>query len=440
MKLHSIPIDEIEIPANRQRQAFNDQAIAELAGSIGENGLLCPVIVRKGQDNLFILVAGERRLKALSYLWILGEPLRCGEQHFPENVVPCLYLGDLTPLEAEEAELEENIRRVDLTWSERALATARLAKLRVQQAARDGKPIPEIKQIAAETRPDEVEEGAAQAVRKELIVAKYLHDPDVAAAKTLDDGYKVVKRKEETARNEALGIEIGKSFRASHHTLIHGNCLEAMADLAPGTFDIILSDPPYGIGAQDFNDSGGIGGALGGHFYNDDPVEWRRLMEIALIEMFRLAKPMAHLYLFCDIDRFIELKVFASIAGWSPFRTPLIWHKPSGMRAPWPTSGPQRKYELILYAKKGDKLVTKLMPDVIACTPDANLGHPAQKPVALYRDLLRRSAQPGDSVLDPFCGSGTIFPACHGLVLNATGIEQDPAAYGLAARRLGELK
>jgi DNA modification methylase len=59
--------------------------------------------------------------------------------------------------------------------------------------------------------------------------------------------------------------------------------------------------------------------------------------------------------------------------------------------------------------------------------------------VSLYEDLLKRSARPGDSVLDPFAGSGTIFPAAHSLKIKATGIELDPSAYGIAVKRLGEL-
>lgn len=158
-------------------------------------------------------------------------------------------------------------------------------------------------------------------------------------------------------------------------------------------------------------------------------------------ELFRVAKPQAHVYIFCDIDQFHELRDYImKPAGWQTFRTPLIWYKPSGFRAPWPDGGPQRKYELILFASKGKKPVTKLAGDVITCNPDDNLGHHAQKPVALFIDLLRRSIRPGDTVLDPFCGSGTIFPACHQLQCRATGIEIDPASYGLAAKRLGELK
>ena len=107
--------------------------------------------------------------------------------------------------------------------------------------------------------------------------------------------------------------------------------------------------------------------------------------------LFLLAKAQAHCYIFCDIDWFAAWKDGMRDAGWKVFRTPLIWHKPQGFRAPWPDKGPQRQYETILLASKGDKPVNSMKGDVLTHTPDKNLGHSAQKPVGLYTDLLSRS-------------------------------------------------
>lgn len=127
-------------------------------------------------------------------------------------------------------------------------------------------------------------------------------------------------------------------------------------------------------------------------------------------------------------------------AGWRVHRTPLIWHKPNGQRAPWPEHGPQRKWEMILYAVKGNKPVTKVMPDLITCPSDENLGHNAQKPVALLEDLLRRSVKPGDHVLDCFAGSGSTLVAAHGLKCIATLVEKSTTHYGTILKRAAALK
>lgn len=440
MKVLSIPIDQIVVPENRQRQEFDHDAIAELAGSISQNGLLSPVIVRRRESNIFALVAGEQRLRALTYLWNFGESLRCGTQDFPENHVPCIDFGDLDDVDAFELELEENIRRTDLSWPERVRAVSQLAELRRKQAERDGVLAPAFIDIAQEAYPDAHKNTASENTRRDLILARNLRDPDVVRAKTPDEAFKILKRKEEVRRNVELGESMSKTFSRADHGIIQGDCLLEMASLiASGArFDVICSDPPYGIDAQDFNDSAGKVG--GEHLYDDSPGNWRRLMEPACALIGQIAKPDAHAYLFCDIDMFVQLKVYMTMGGWNVFRTPLVWINPSAVRAPWPEHGPQRKYQLILYARKGAKKCTRLYGDVLTYPQDPNLGWAAQKPVALITDLLRRSTNPGDSCLDPFCGSGSVFPAAHALRVRATGIEQNPGAYAIAAKRIQELK
>jgi len=436
MKLHSFDAYDILVPKTRQRKEFKPEEIMELAGSITKNGLIQPVVVRKDNDGNIILVAGERRLKAMAYVWSFGDTVKCGEYQFPENTVPCIFQGEMDPLDAFEMELEENIRRTDLTWQERASATAQLYELRRLQAEKAGDPKPTYDDIAKELHGGST--AASDQTRMEILVSKHLDDPDVEAASTAKDAFKILKRKEEVRRNEALALSVGATFTGAAHRLEHGDCFEIMAEMPKESFDVILTDPPYGIDADTFGDSGGM--AAGSHFYDDSWTTWNKLAQLLSRESFRLAKPQAHAYMFCDIDNFITFKSFMSEAGWKVFRTPIIWVNPNASRAPWPEQGPQRKYQIILYAVKGNRPVSRIYPDVITYPNDENKGHPAQKPVDCYVDLLRRSANPGDTVIDPFMGSGTIVPAAHSLKCKATGIEVDAAAYGIAVGRLKDLE
>ena len=145
------------------------------------------------------------------------------------------------------------------------------------------------------------------------------------------------------------------------------------------------------------------------------------------------------MYLFCDFGKFPFLKDRLECTGWKVFRTPLIWYKPGAYRTPWVLRGPRRTYECILFAIKGERNVNLLGDDVLEFPSDENQGHNAQKPVALFQELLARSARPGDRVLDLFCGTGPIFPAAHALKCAATGIELDLAFAGIAAQRIKEL-
>lgn len=441
MNLHSIRFTDIIVPKNRQRKEFTPERVVELAGSISQFGLMNPVTVRKDENSKgYLLVAGERRMRALEYLWNFGEPVRCGEGKFPEGVVPCVYFGDLDPLVAKEMELEENIRRVDLTWQEKAAATSELMELRTQQAKVAEQPPPTVSSISSEIRGDSP--SAFDKTRKELIVSKHLADPEVKKAATVDEAFKLLKRREELAKNAELAARIGVTFNSSVHTLRQGDCLELLPELSSDSFDVLLTDPPYGIDADKFGDSGGIAGAgnAGSHFYDDSWTYWNKLAKFLAGESFRICKPQAHAYVFCDVDNFVLLKSFFQEAGWRVFRTPLVWVNPTSNRAPWPEHGPQRKYQVALFAVKGNRPVTKVMPDVLTYPSDENLNHQAQKPVGLYQDLLVRSVRPGDTVLDCFGGTGPILPAAHALKCRATYIERDPSAYGIAIERLGKLE
>jgi DNA modification methylase len=192
------------------------------------------------------------------------------------------------------------------------------------------------------------------------------------------------------------------------------------------------------MNADEFGDSGGR--AEGAHGYADSWEYAEQCYTVLATEGFRVAKAQAHLYAFCDLDNFGLLKAMFAAAGWTVFRTPLLWYKRHGSRAPWPEMGPQRRYETLLYCVKGKRPTLKMTGDVLDFAADTNLGHSAQKPVALYAELLSRTCLPGDRVLDPFCGTGPIFPAAHGLKVRATGVEMDGASYGIAVNRLGDLR
>lgn len=434
--MNLISIETIKIAPDRQRRLFDAAKLHEFADGIQQRGLLHPIILRVVAGN-FTLVAGERRLRAVTDLMALGGTYKHDGAEVPLGMIPYTLFDDLDPLAAEEAELEENIHRENLTWQERAAAHARLSTLRAAQAGQRGEAPPTVAEISLEVRGSS--EGVNQeTTRREIIVAKHLHNPAVKAAKTVDEAFKILRKEEATAKHRELGERIGRTFTAEMHSLVNTDSLQWLTEQQSEGFDVILTDPPYGMGADEFGDSGGL--AAGAHGYADTPDLFLRIMQDFPRESFRVAKAQAHLYCFCDIGWFQFLREKLMEAGWNCFRTPLIWYKKSGMRAPWPEQGPQRKYETILYAVKGKRSILKMAGDVLDFPPDSNLGHAAQKPVALFQELLSRSVLPGNTVLDPFMGTGPILEAAHALKCRATGIELDAASYGIAIKRLERIK
>jgi len=438
--MKTLAISKVITLPNRQRRIFDEGKMREFAEGIEKRGLFHPIVARwnepaPGEPRQLVLVAGERRLRAITDLATMGVQIRCDGEEVPLGHIPYTLLEELDPLAYEEAELEENIHRVDLSWQEKAAAHSRLMKLRTAQAG-EGQP-PTVADIAMEVR------GTAEGkdhdlIKKELIVARYLHLPEVQAAANVFDAFKVLKKKENAERYYALGAQVGVNFTAKEHQVAHGDSLAWMRAASAETFDCILTDPPYGMNADEFGDSGGR--AEGAHGYADSWEYAEQCYTVLATEGFRVAKAQAHLYAFCDLDNFGPLKAMFAAAGWTVFRTPLLWYKRHGSRAPWPEMGPQRRYETLLYCVKGKRPTLKMTGDVLDFAADTNLGHSAQKPVALYAELLSRTCLPGDRVLDPFCGTGPIFPAAHGLKVRATGVEMDGASYGIAVNRLGDLR
>jgi DNA modification methylase/ParB-like chromosome segregation protein Spo0J len=432
-----IAVDKIIIAKDRQRQEFDPQALAELGTTIASKGLMHALVVRESPEG-FVLVAGERRLRAIIDLWMLGGQFHYNSQPVPEGFVPYVTLGQLSPLEAEEAELEENLHRKDLSWQERASAMARLHKLRSQQAQALGK-LHTVADTAMEVKGRS--DGSFQdQVRKDIIVANHLHNPEIAKAKTTEEAFKILKRQETSAKNVALAEAVGRTFQASIHEVHNVNCLDWLRVCPAERFDVILTDPPYGMGAEAFGDAGEGRLANHSHHYEDSHESWQELMRRWCPESFRVTKPQAHAYVFCDFDRFHELKALMQAAGWYVFRTPILHTKPNSGRVPLPDEGPRRQYECILYAIKGHKKTTAIYPDIIATTADMGLQHGAQKPVALYENLLMRSVRPGDEVLDSFGGTGTLIPAAHAKKCKATVLEASKEYYGVCLQRLKDVE
>jgi adenine-specific DNA-methyltransferase len=62
--------------------------------------------------------------------------------------------------------------------------------------------------------------------------------------------------------------------------------------------------------------------------------------------------------------------------------------------------------------------------------------HPTQKPQSLMRHIVKVSSRPGDTVLDPFAGSGSTGVSCANLGRSFVGIEQDPTYFDIACERI----
>lgn len=120
----SVKMAEIDsiIPNPKQpRSIFNEEELNELAASIKEHGIIQPLIVSEKQNGQYILIAGERRLRAAQIAGLATVPVICRDaddrQLLELALIENIQREDLSPLEAAEAykNLEENF---DMTHEE----------------------------------------------------------------------------------------------------------------------------------------------------------------------------------------------------------------------------------------------------------------------------------------------------------------------------------
>lgn len=423
--MHYIAVDDIVI-GDRVRKDFDDSKIEELKESILSKGLYHAPVLQRDERTL---VMGENRIRAIQKIYAEGHShISFDGQMVPHGTIPYTTLSDLSDDDLLEAELEENILRKDLSWQERVDATKRLDALRRAET-----PEWTAKDTADEIHREDSTQYRRQAVRRDLLLADHLDDPDVASAKDEKEAYKVIERKAKDAERQRKAEEVSAS--KTHHTLIHGDAQSVLTSYPDEHFDIICTDLPYGIEVHKSKQRDGEY-----HEYDDSSEYLEEISEWLAREAFRICKPQAHLYMFCDIRKWPALSATFWLAGWEVWERPLIWYKGNTGSFGGTDWGPRRTYEAVLYAAKNRRPVTALYHDVINIPKPTQTEHPAGKPAGVFSDLLRRSVVPGDRVLDPFCGGGPVFPAADDLMAEATGIELHESYHAIAASTLKEVE
>ena len=105
----------------------------------------------------------------------------------------------------------------------------------------------------------------------------------------------------------------------------------------------------------------------------------------------------------------------------------------------FPERGRIPKKKTYLHEVKG-KPMTNVWEDINTCSTKERVGYPTQKPLKLLERIISASSNPGDIVLDPFCGSGTTLVAAHKLGRRYIGIDINPDAVDLSVKRLKGLE
>ena len=193
-------------------------------------------------------------------------------------------------------------------------------------------------------------------------------------------------------------------------TIYLGDCREIMPTLEGASVDVVLSDPPYGVGKA----------------------EWDKRFDASwLLQAGRIARDVVGV-----MPGTSNLLSMPRGFGWFDYRWTLAVRITNGMtRGPF---GFGNWFPCVVYARDGVSLFQDNgVQDATEVVIDGTMpDHPSPKPQRAINWLLSRL--PGQSVLDPFMGSGTTLAAAKLLGRKSVGIECEEKYAEIAARRLSQ--
>jgi ParB/RepB/Spo0J family partition protein len=401
-----IALDQIIVPPDRQRSQVN---VDDLIPSIRDRGVVQPIIVTRELE----LVAGERRFRASQELGLPDIPVR--------------FLDELPPVDRKIVELEENLKRRDLTWQDEARGILSIHKLYLEK--NPGWTSAETAEILSIDRP-----RVTQACQVAAELEK--GNPKVETASSIRSAYDVISRRMTRQLEDALvdfatattpapptkpgetvkvPKPVGPRIIPAEESIFNVD-FRVFAKIYEGPpFNLIHCDFPYGVGidesAQAKTETRGS--------YSDSDDDYWELCQALAANASRLFATSAHLIFWTSADplRIADTLAFfedelPSVSFW---RAPLIWHKTDnrGIVAD-AQRGPRHVYETALFGQVGDRKIVKVVSDVYGAPSDKTFHH-STKPEPMLRHFFEMLVDDTTRMLDPTCGSGSAIRAAESL-------------------------
>ena len=255
--------------------------------------------------------------------------------------------------------------------------------------------------------------------------------------------------------------------------------------MSSGSVALVYADPPFNTGRaqartrlRTVRDPAGDRTGFQGRRYRTEPGKTRAFPDTfadygaflapRMREAHRLLAPTGSLYLHLDYREVHYAKVLLDdIFGRECFVNEIIWAYDFGGRPKrrWPAKhdnilfyakDPDRYFfdseavERIPYMAPGlvgpDKAARGKLPTdtwwhtIVPTNGKERTGYPTQKPLGVVRRIVQASSRPGDLVLDPFAGSGTLGAAAYELGRRFVLVDNNPEALEVMTQRLGGME
>jgi len=426
MKVEKVRIDDIIINPDRQRKTFDEQYIDDLSESMRLVGLIHPIVI---DDNDNILISGECRIRAARQLgW---------------SEIDASLKSNLSAWEREIIELEENIRRKALTPAEELKAKSTLDKLYREKygsaefgSNKGGWGIKDTAQLLG------ISLGAAS---EDLQLARAIeNNPEMGKLRTKVAIRSEFKRQQAIKSRQLLvllkerkdkddGVQTTTDRLNSKESLVNNNiyiinitAAQGIGRLLDESIHCLITDPPWQVMHDEIAGS--------------DPNTGLELTE----QVLRLLKPKlitgAHCWMFCAMKHLIKGTIYNLLldCGYNVFEQVLLWTKPTVAHSSHPYREIKGDYEPAVFFSKGE--ARDLLKPIFSVQEARIVGHrihPEQKPVSVLKTIIETSTIEGETVIDPFCGSGQVGVACKELKRKVILFEKQKHWYDVALTELG---
>lgn len=217
--------------------------------------------------------------------------------------------------------------------------------------------------------------------------------------------------------------------------IIHGDMLDILAEMRD-CFDLVIADPPYNVTEWTWDVIG-----TDAQFIQETHA-WLAAIKPTL-------KSEYNLFWFCSPQYMADIELLLRRHE-LPIQSRLIWHRRNMAMGSDARHKFIDSYEMIYHVGNRELNFPLEWTDArfdvqTFAVPQTNFTdeklHPTQKPLELIRRLVAFGSYPGDSVLDPFAGSGTTGHACYlEGNRNCTLIERDDTYVRAATARLAQLQ
>lgn len=441
-----------EIKVNRASRARTDfkQVLAN-ANVIAASLILVGPITPLCLDDENNLIAGECRLEAYKLL--------------NQTEVPYVIRSKLDAAQQRMVELDENNCRLKMTWQDVALAISEVHHTNTKASAK--------KKEQWSTRASGQLVGQSHThVADCLRVADFLikRDPEIMAAKTLQQAQQILLERKEGAIMEAkariaggaialgrkptikpsgiINIQLGtpgdiplaesvKSLSPEaikqmqqvslSDKLFNVDCTKFMMNEMPEKcIDAILTDIPYGIDMDLLEDIHGVDSMRSTHDVEQNIEQMKPFLEGA----FRVLKDNTFLMFFYAQQHQEKLSQWGREVGFNVLDWNMLWLKPHSCKNNAPHQNPTKSYEPVMVMKKGSPHLAKPMTKChleVDGMPDKRLqSNPFAKPLEFIKTMMLEPIFfPGMTILDPFAGEGSILRASILMGCRPIGLEID---------------